>query len=499
MKRILTVLIIAVLMALCVLSCRQASTVVQNPNQIEAALCLPTYASRFDYFWRALNSHYVFWDIDTTDWDTVYKTYLPKFEGMDKQVSTASDEEKEKVLSETFMLAAFNYMVLTNTLIDHHMNFTVFDPYRTGIKFNICPYDKEIQSRDYYHPKLTTAKSESGNIACDWSEGTEIVSYFTEGGAGGTADGYKTAVNLAQADEIAVKYMEKYNPETKEGTAATDDVVLEYCIAYDFTIDKMSSDMHVIYLAISSYSVSAWIETYENSPEVCPSDTDEAFAWKAGKTLLSFFKTVRQYYDSKNLAGIILDNRGNSGGNPEDLSYLIGLYTGEPFTLYYSKNKEGFGKTDYSSEVPGTISPNTAKSEYYCDLVSADIPYVVLVDLHSISCGELSTTGISSMKNGYVIGERTFGATGAIFADPAMLTITYGGTFGDAEKGPVFAYTAAWNTKLYTRDGYKSLEGYGVTPDKEIYFKSTGDDIAEDVQTMLKSQVQETFRYIAAY
>lgn len=501
MKKILTLLLLTVLLTFCLTSCRQASSVIQNPNQVLATSLTPTYAARFDYFWRALNSHYVFWDIDSTDWDAVYNTYLPKFEELDKTVNAASEDKKAEVISAAFDTAVQYYTDLTKTLVDHHMAIRIFDPY-TGKKYNdqfIVPADYEIKNRDYFHDQII--KDAEGHYT--WSEGTELVNYFAEGGIGSVADGYKTATNLMSDEETAVRYCTKYDPSTGEGKAATDNVVAEYCIAYDLTIDKKNSsgsDMHVIYLAMSGYYLSShWGPTFAKSPAECPTGTKEAFNWKAGKTCEIFFETVSKYFKEGSLAGIIMDNRNNGGGANNDLFYFLGLYSDKPLTVAYSKYKEGFGKTDYSSEVPYSVDIQTS-NPCYCDLVTANIPYVVLCDLNSVSNGEVVTAGITSMSNGYSIGERTWGGTGPLLGEPRYLPVTYGGTFGNEEDGPVYVYTSTYNDRTFTRDGYKSLEGIGMTPDKQIYFKSTGkDNLVKDVQTMLKAQVKEAFSYIAQY
>ncbi|XOD69675.1 MAG: hypothetical protein ACMUEM_03590 [Flavobacteriales bacterium AspAUS03] len=38
------------------------------------------YEDLFKYVWEGLNRNYVFWDIDLTDWDAVYRKYPPQFQ-----------------------------------------------------------------------------------------------------------------------------------------------------------------------------------------------------------------------------------------------------------------------------------------------------------------------------------------------------------------------------------------------------------------------------------
>ena len=48
-------------------------------------LAYSTYTEQFDYLWRVLSTGYVFWDVDTTDWDAMYERYLPAFQELDEK------------------------------------------------------------------------------------------------------------------------------------------------------------------------------------------------------------------------------------------------------------------------------------------------------------------------------------------------------------------------------------------------------------------------------
>src|SRR5688572_17873906 len=43
-----------------------------------------SYTEIFEAFWNGMNTNYVFWDIETVDWDNMYKTYKPRFEHLDQ-------------------------------------------------------------------------------------------------------------------------------------------------------------------------------------------------------------------------------------------------------------------------------------------------------------------------------------------------------------------------------------------------------------------------------
>ena len=41
------------------------------------------FSQVFDEFWNGMNTNYLYWDIDTTNWDAVYKKYKPVFAHLD--------------------------------------------------------------------------------------------------------------------------------------------------------------------------------------------------------------------------------------------------------------------------------------------------------------------------------------------------------------------------------------------------------------------------------
>lgn len=67
-----------------------------------------TFPDIFESFWLNMNRNYVYWDIDTTDWDDIYKEYKPKFAVLER--SSIEDMRKS--------VAYFEDM--TKTLIDGH-------------------------------------------------------------------------------------------------------------------------------------------------------------------------------------------------------------------------------------------------------------------------------------------------------------------------------------------------------------------------------------------
>ena len=100
---------------------------------------IETDVQQFEAVWNELNDTYVFWSVDTTDWDAVYTKYHPIFEEM--------ENEPDSVWKTT-------WKELTTTLLDHHLTIDLFRPSRNGF-LELTPGWDEVKGRDYYHDKKT--------------------------------------------------------------------------------------------------------------------------------------------------------------------------------------------------------------------------------------------------------------------------------------------------------------------------------------------------------
>ena len=195
----------------------------------------------------------------------------------------------------------------------------------------------------------------------------------------------------------------------------------------------------------------------------------------------------------EDVESIIIDLRGNPGGNVSDLSPAIGSLMQKDLHLGYSRHKLGLGRLDYSE---------WSKLEVECpqNHLKEAKPVVVLVDINTVSCGELSTQTLKMQPNATVIGERTYGATCALVPNTDVtFSIFYTGCFGDKNLLPTFGtgnptqpdkfehyvYTGTYD--VVTTD-YQSLEGKGVQPDIEV--KYDADALKAGVDNQLNRALQ---------
>lgn len=102
--KILPLILLPALLALT--SCKKD---ISNPISAQPP---STFGQVFEEFWNQLNVNYVYWDIDTTDWDAVHRRYEPVFNGL--QLGDTADLAR----------SVSYFRKMTEGLIDHHFSIT---------------------------------------------------------------------------------------------------------------------------------------------------------------------------------------------------------------------------------------------------------------------------------------------------------------------------------------------------------------------------------------
>ena len=117
-------------------SCKKDN--VNNPNDTEYT----SDVEQFEAVWNGLNTSYVMWSIDSTDWDAVYFKYRPIFE----ETEYMPDAEWKSA-----------WKALTSTLIDHHLIIRLERP-STKTKIELSPGMDEVLSRNHQHLPINTSQ-----------------------------------------------------------------------------------------------------------------------------------------------------------------------------------------------------------------------------------------------------------------------------------------------------------------------------------------------------
>ena len=416
--------IIIAAIALTFVSCRKSPDYVPYIGET-SRLAYSTYAEQFDVLWNNINTGYVFWDVDETDWDAVYEKYMPQFESLDLRIEAGNGVATKELQA--------LYDEIMGGLKDHHMLVQVKNLYSHGYDniISVNPADNEIKTRDYYY-------KDSYNLANE-------ISQFNK--------------NLASNSNYKISY-------SGYEKVSTDDVQVTIC----YVLFELPDGRLVPYLWQNGYKMSVIMSGLGNT----------ASPYHKAAQLIDKWKNAALKTPKNKLAGIILDNRCNNGGYLSDLNYVVAPFIKKDHAVVSTRYKEGPGRLEHSVWSPVAISPSTT----HRDLASENIPYVVLSNIYSISMGEITTYNISQLPTGYVIGERTYGATGPLLS--GAVDMTYGGPFGDIEKESHYVYTSTYEIK--THEGFVP-EGVGFSPNKEVLTRDAG----------VKGQLDAALEYIKSY
>lgn len=197
--------------------------------------------------------------------------------------------------------------------------------------------------------------------------------------------------------------------------------------------------------------------------------TENANDELVAETMENFHSLINE---TENLKGIIIDTRNNPGGNTYDLFLILRPLLSESIHFGYTRTKNGLGRLDYTPWSPLILEP-LKPDENPVERDLKDVPVVALADINSVSMAEITPMAIMAMPNGFVIGERTFGAHGPLNGN---ISDFYA---GELENKAFRMYTSTSMTKR--ADGI-CYEGLGVVPDIEALFNAEEFSKGNDTQ-----------------
>ena len=387
---------IYVLLALSALlsACRDHTSEIYNPNSfvtLNKFSDSDTYEDLFYGLWQGIDQSYIFWDIDTVNWDARWEAVRPIVQQLDCQDSV-SDQEIQAALR-----------TMAHDMIDGHMQVEIWNQ-TDQYYVRYCPQGDKVEARPDYHYPVSYERQMS------------LLASMHDAG-------------LLRADKV------------------------QYSVLYDKT-EFLSAviDESIPYLRFSGFNIIPSLQYYDDTT-----------------ALHAFFQNVKTLHQQGKLKALIIDCRDNGGGIVDDVNYLFGYYLSEEKVFKRQRNKTGLGHYDFGAWQEFSVIPQTGASCYVGDL--GDIPIVYLQNMHSVSMAEVSANFVSSLPNGVTIGERTWGGTGCLYT--GWYDLTWTGPFnfmnGRPERqGYYCAYTCTYQVELPAPDGtFRSLEGYGHTPDIE--------------------------------
>lgn len=363
---------------LSVASCREELPQINPPDKYPKG----NLSQEFDAFWNGMNNNYLFWDIDPTDWDEVYRTYKPRFAQLGPD-----DEDVEQAYA--------YYQQMTARLVDSHYALIPSD----GTMRAIIPADTRVRKRSDFHPPIPNAHY-SGPVASNYLNPNRLIGYSPD----------STAVLIA----------------------------------------GRIKNTNILYFRIPGFSLREWYTAKTGS----------------AKAVIQYVFDELQQPD---LNGIILDVRGNGGGQVVDLNFLIGRLTDKPYAYGANRMKSGMGRLDYLPWVEAAVYPPSGAKSF-------TKPVVVLADMHSVSMSEAVVMAVKALPggNGRIVGERTWGGMAPI----ANNNDFNGGGFPLAA---LFREVYMSSGIFRYRDGM-IYEGIGFPPDVEASYDAQALKMGRDTQ-----------------
>lgn len=349
---------ILIMLVLCLSSCQKSELAIPVSPSNSSEL--------FEAFWNKMNTNYVYWDIDTTNWDKVYNDYKPAFAKLDIKQTTDLNQ-------------AFQYFQqMTKELIDCHYNIIFDDSFSPNSI--IFPSLNRIQKRQGFHQLFNYYEIDKNYLDPDYQIGKS----------------YSNSNNLLTA----------------------------LCGTIENRILFFSCTEFALY--------EKYYSTISNPVQ---------------KTLQFFFSKLQNLPD--NIQGIIIDVRGNQGGDLGDLNFFVGHFIDIPLHFGYTQTKSGNGRLDYTPWIKAFVNPEP-------DGKKIDFPIVILADMYTASLAEAVLMAFKVFPKCIFIGETTWGATG-----PLVGTDVYNaGQF----KIDGFLNVTTASCKFKYLDG-NIYEGIGFAPD----------------------------------
>ncbi|MGN6418178.1 MAG: S41 family peptidase [Pseudobacter sp.] len=308
--------IVVLLIAVCSYSCTKETGAVPDPKPVN-------FSEVFDQFWNSMNTRYVFWKEDTTDWDAMRIKYKPIFDQLD--LYKAADLRK-----------SVNYFrEMTAGLTDAHYYITFTHPLLKDSTV-YPPLDKK-RSSPYYHNPFNYSQLVTGKLDAGYMVGTD---------------------NVTDPTRRVTGIFGTFNN-------------------------------NVLYFSCNNFYLYDAFTSAKANPL---------------KPVLQYFFAQLELSPSP-YKGIIIDLRGNGGGDISDLNFLMGRFITSPMAFGSTRYKTGAGRLDYTPWLSSNVTP-VANSK------GVTIPVIALADNFSASLAESVTMAIRQTPNGYFIGEPTWGANG---------------------------------------------------------------------------------------
>ncbi|MDR2481789.1 MAG: hypothetical protein LBD07_05835 [Spirochaetaceae bacterium] len=388
----------------------------------------------FDTFWQAMNNNYVYWNLETEKyWNSVYDKYYYQFDDMGLLTPELFYDENEMPITGNALTAYTYFKEMLAPLHDGNLSvdfkkmfFITKNPNGDDVGSfpgQICPQDERVSGRPGSNDSKIFLSDWSSDDPTDpnWNFFTAVSTYLTNSRSTGSAPVLRAATGRIT--------------------------------------HSLGDGKFISYFYFSSFAIK---DSYSYRPEL--------------KSVVDVFSdSLKQ----PGFSGLIIDVRGNSGGNFDDISRILSPFLETELKIAYTRTKKTTSPLDYTSWAPYRIKPAPAAGR----AKNIHVPIVLLCNDYTKSSAELLALAVKRMPRGIVIGSKTWGSVGPVF-DPQNTTLETGGSFYS---------DAFWTTVI--QSGYQVRDifmndytGEGIMPDIEIPLNASAFH-SEQADTQLEAAI----------
>lgn len=474
-----------------------------------------SFAAKFKIMWNGMNQNYAIWDYEAeqgVDWDAMYNEFYPQFAALDQRGDdeTVTDDELTELMKK-----------FLGPLHDGHFYMTITN-HKTGSSIRYQPSEDRLLARDDFDESLVSpslqyyANVANGEIETDGSGNPiaiehsttipDIINVFatTEGKglqwiltkmqeleALSSPTDHETFL-LQQLKNLRVDLSQINGKMIPEVVEYWNSLLTKYSFlevpGFDYIDPAFAAKCginvkyallkgNIAYFYLSSFNMTAFLDDNASQSTLNMSNpATQQHVQQMRQVWRSWFDDVQQLHKNGTLGGVIIDLRGNTGGNMDDSQYIVGsLVPSGGIFFGYQRYKRGTGRYEYSPLMPAIVSSLSEAHETITE------PIVVMTNAQSVSMSETSTLCVKTLPNGTQIGNRSFGAICALTGNETN-SYNYAGFFGVEGVTPVFGHVPSMAS--FTIDK-KLIEAEGITPDIQVdldltQFAATGKDTQLD-------------------
>lgn len=438
MKRALKYVLILFLILILSISCRPD---VPDP---EAKKELRTWEEVFTAWYDGMTRNYLFWesDFESLDWANLYDEYLPRF----RSYGNFGGEHQTEGL--------FDLYEISQGLTDGHY-YAVFYKTDGTPMFYFLPSEVRAMKRfgltddDIFN---NSEKVKLFNRSDYMAEDTLTVLVHTFGKAKAMeGDGLSIAYSATEEGSKAFEYFSLFGAVVLPSSDAIEP-------RFSMILGKTHDD--ILYLAFSGYEIEKIItDAEEENPE-------SLYSGSVKDLFENYLEEMAGEMESgDNISGIIIDLRGNVGGNVNDIDNVFSVLTDTDTHFGDMVLKTSGNPGSYSVAHEMFLHGSGKRFEK---------PVVLITNSLSASCAELSVMAMRAMREDNLIdfkqvGGLTIGATSMIY--PGAFE---SGSFDIeniiSEGGNEYVFSiSTQNTLCYYRDGTR-YDAVGLKPDVAVDF-----------------------------